>query len=327
MQKLLRFSSDALPERDRVAVWTELFSRYVLGVQHQPIGDERFSQHATLRRLDDMSLALMSCSPFRASRTGTLLADGNDNLNLIINLSGTMDYRQLGRETVVGPHEGVLISGAEHCVGGATGASRTLMIGVPRQRIAGVLADPEARLCRTLPASEPMRLILSYVQSADKFTFESPGLAEAFATHLQELMLLAIGATQHGEEAARGHGLRAARLVAIKLDIKRLLGRSDLSIAALAQRHRVTTRHIQKLFESEGTTFTEYVIEQRLGEARRMLADQRFAGSSIGDVAFKVGFGDLPHFTRSFRRRFGMTPSEAREQACRDSPDGGNTAV
>jgi AraC-like DNA-binding protein len=131
-------------------------------------------------------------------------------------------------------------------------------------------------------------------------------------------MVLAMGATRDGEEMARGRGLRAARLAAIKLDIGRSLGRNDLSIGALALRHGVTTRYIQKLFESEGATFTEYVIERRLLDAKRMLADPRFADQNIGDIALKAGFGDLPHFTRSFRRRFGMTPSDAREQARRD---------
>ncbi|MGO8911050.1 MAG: helix-turn-helix transcriptional regulator [Bradyrhizobium sp.] len=119
-------------------------------------------------------------------------------------------------------------------------------------------------------------------------------------------------------ELARGRGLRVARLAAIKLDIGRSLGRNDLSITALSLRHGVTPRYIQKLFEAEGTTFTGYVIERRLLEASRMLADPRFANHNIGEVALKAGFGDLPYFTRSFRRRFGMTPSDAREQARRD---------
>jgi AraC-like DNA-binding protein len=33
----------------------------------------------------------------------------------------------------------------------------------------------------------------------------------------------------------------------------------------------------------------------------------------------EVGFGDLSYFNRSFRRRFGMTPSDARQHARRDT--------
>jgi AraC-like DNA-binding protein len=321
MQQFLRFSTDNLPERDRVAIWIEVFGRYIVANKLEAAGSNPFSQNATMRSLPGLSLASMSCSGFRAWRTGEMLADGNDNLNIIINIAGSAEYRQFGRETLVNPHQAVLMSSGEECHGLSPVASRALMIGVPRQTVAAMVGDPEAMLCRTLPSSETLRLITSYVQSTDRLSFEAPGVAQAFATHLQDLMALAIGATRDGEELARGRGLRAARLAAIKVEIGRSLGRGDLSIRGLALRNGVTPRYIQKLFESDGTTFTEYLIEQRLLEARRLLSDPEFAGYGIGDIALRAGFGDLPHFTRSFRRRFGMTPSDAREQAARESRD------
>jgi AraC-like DNA-binding protein len=45
-----------------------------------------------------------------------------------------------------------------------------------------------------------------------------------------------------------------------------------------------------------------------------MLADARYAALGIGTIAYDVGFGDLSYFFRSFRRRFGMTPSDMRAQ-------------
>ena len=72
------------------------------------------------------------------------------------------------------------------------------------------------------------------------------------------------------------------------------------------------------LFESEGTTFTEYVLEQRLTCAYHMLADSARHDWTISAIAFEVGFGNLSYFNRVFRRRFGMTPSDAR-RAGRDS--------
>jgi AraC-like DNA-binding protein len=318
MQQLLRFSTDALPERDRLAIWREVFGRYVVKVEIEPLGTDGFSQSATLRNLPGLSLASMSSTSIRAARTPQLIADGNDSLNLAVNIAGTTEYRQLGRETVIGSYEAVLVSTADEGDVVSPGAKRGLSIIVPRQTIATMVRDPEDMICRPLPRAEVLRLLISYAQSTDKLDLESPGLGRAFATHVQDLMALAIGATRDGEEIARGRGLRAARLAAIKIDIGRSLGRNDLSIGALALRHGVTPRYIQKLFETEGATFTEYVIERRLLEARRMLTDPRFAGHSIGDIALKAGFGDLPYFTRSFRRRFGMTPSDAREQARRD---------
>ena len=54
------------------------------------------------------------------------------------------------------------------------------------------------------------------------------------------------------------------------------------------------------------------MLAQRLARTQRMLIDPRLAGRAITAIAFDAGFGDLSHFNRTFRRRFGMTPSEVR---------------
>jgi AraC-like DNA-binding protein len=47
---------------------------------------------------------------------------------------------------------------------------------------------------------------------------------------------------------------------AIKADIARNLPDGDISAATLARGQRVSPRYVQKLFESEGTTLSRYVL-------------------------------------------------------------------
>jgi AraC-like DNA-binding protein len=88
-------------------------------------------------------------------------------------------------------------------------------------------------------------------------------------------------------------------------------------VAIVAAQQEVTPRYVHMLFETDGVTFSEYVTTQRLTRAQRILRDSRFAHQTIAAIALSVGFGDLSYFNRTFRRRFGMTPSDAREQARR----------
>jgi AraC-like DNA-binding protein len=83
-------------------------------------------------------------------------------------------------------------------------------------------------------------------------------------------------------------------------------------LTALAARHCVTPRYVQTLFEGEGTTFSQFLRGERLARVHRMLRDPRHAGHSISGIAYDAGFGDLSHFNRAFRRRYGATPSEMR---------------
>ena len=160
---------------------------------------------------------------------------------------------------------------------------------------------------RAIPKrTEALRLLSDYIGRLHALQLASPELLQVAVTHVYDLAALAIGATRDATEMAKDRGLRAARMGAIKADIRTNLVREALSINEIASRQRVTPRYIQMLFEGEGTTFTEFVLNERLMRAHRMLTDLRFADRLISTIAFDVGFGDLSSFNNSFRRRFGL---------------------
>jgi AraC-like DNA-binding protein len=101
-------------------------------------------------------------------------------------------------------------------------------------------------------------------------------------------------------------------MAAVKAHIKQNLSSRELNLGAVAARQHLTPRYIQRLFEREGTTFSEFVLGERLARARSLLADPRHGNHTISTIAFEVGFNDLSYFNRTFRRRYGMTPSELR---------------
>ena len=152
----------------------------------------------------------------------------------------------------------------------------------------------------------------------------SPALCRAAVTHVHDLIALAIGATGDGAELASRRGLRAARLRAVKADILSNLGTRDLTVSAVARRQGVTPRYVHMLFEAEGTTFSQFVLSQRLMLARRRLADPLRDQMTITEIAYETGFGDLSYFNRMFRRNYGATPREMRNNVDIQSYFGGS---
>ena len=310
----IRFSTDALPERDRLPYLREAFGRSIIGLELEPLqgGPVRFA--ASLHAFDGLRAISARTSGMAIRRTRPLLADGNDDLVLSINLSGVCLPSQVGRECRLDAGSAVLMSCAD--VGGFVRPrqARYLTLFVPRRRLSAMAVNPEDALARPIPAdTEALRLLIDYVETAlGKQRLTSPELRQLFSTHVRDLVALAVGATRETGEVARGRGLRAARLSAIKGDIMGQLDNEGLCVADAAVRRGVTPRYVQMLFESEGTTFTQYVLKQRLARALRMLADPRHQGRTISAIAFEVGFGNLSYFNRTFRRHCGMTPSDAR---------------
>ncbi|WP_445491699.1 helix-turn-helix transcriptional regulator [Rhodopseudomonas sp. RCAM05734] len=101
---------------------------------------------------------------------------------------------------------------------------------------------------------------------------------------------------------------------AVKGEVLAQLGRDNLSAETIALSLRISANYVRKLFQIEGLSFSEYVLGLRLERALAMLHDPRLAGRTISSIAMAAGFSDISYFNRSFRRRFGMTPSEARNQ-------------
>jgi AraC-like DNA-binding protein len=110
-------------------------------------------------------------------------------------------------------------------------------------------------------------------------------------------------------------GGREGRLAAIKAHITEHLRQRSLSVAVVAARQGVTPRYVQMLFEAEGTTFSQYVVGERLALAHRLLVDRRTSVWTIRAIAIDAGFADISYFNRAFRRHYGASPSRVREAA------------
>jgi AraC-like DNA-binding protein len=166
---------------------------------------------------------------------------------------------------------------------------------------------------RIVPRTEALQYLMGYVGFLEAQQIPADAeLARATALHMRDLFALALGASRDAAVVAEGRGLRAARLQAMKRYIADNLSDGNLTVRAVAARHRVTPRYVQRLFESEGTTFSEYVLDQRLACVHRMLPDPRYAGWTVSAIALEAGFGDVSYFNRRFRHRFGASPTQCR---------------
>jgi AraC-like DNA-binding protein len=87
---------------------------------------------------------------------------------------------------------------------------------------------------------------------------------------------------------------------------------SKNSVPELATMAKCTPDHFIRLFrEATGTTPHQYLIERRLQRAVTLLAN----GERPSDVATILGFYDASAFTRAFKRRFNVPPSQYAQEA------------
>jgi AraC-like DNA-binding protein len=307
-----RFSTDAFPERERLTAWREVFGRTVCNLDIEPLDPDRFHSEATVCQLPGLGVLFATSGAMHLRHTQELIKDGD--LSFMAAPSCAFTAAQLDRNPVCEPGDGVLMTNAE--VGSMTlaSASRFITFRVPTAAIEPLVPDLGAAIARAIPAGNAaLQLLVGYLASAlDIGALASPELEQLAVTHVYDLLAMALGATRDAADVAQGRGIRAARLRAIKADILTHLGQHGMSLDAVASRHAISPVYIRKLFASEGSSFSRFVLEQRLERAHRLLNDARFTHHTIAALALRAGFADLSYFNRAFRRRYGVSPSDLR---------------
>jgi AraC-like DNA-binding protein len=118
-----------------------------------------------------------------------------------------------------------------------------------------------------------------------------------------------------GERSPEAH--RRTLTLRIKAFIRRRLGDPALTREAIAAAHHISTSHLHRLFQDDGTGVMAWIRQQRIEHARRDLADPEWHAVPIHQIAARWGFTHHADFTRAFRNTYGLPPSEYRRQAQR----------
>lgn len=311
MQKL---SNHDVPAREKLSYLHDFVGSSVAGLRFTPHADDDFEFELALRGLDgDALVGEARYSPLRIERTRELTADGRNNYMLTIH---DTDYEleiEGGRTFHVAKGDIVIVNESVRHSLALPGVQVTAIV-LDERQMAGLSPAIRSEPLHRVPATVPGAVLLAGYARMLLDTPADEAAARLAGGHLHELTALAL--EQRLDRPARETaGIGGARLAMIKEDIARNLTDPELDIDTIARRQGVSPRYVQRLFEREGTTFSEYLRAARLDFARDTLAagDPR----TISAIAFDAGFGDLSHFNKAFRRRFGATPSDIRTAALR----------
>jgi AraC-like DNA-binding protein len=309
---VFHFSTDAFSKQSRLASWREVVCRTIVNLDIETSRADDFHSHATVCQLPGLGLVFVDTVAMHMTHSRELIRD--DDLSFMAAPTCAWAASQLGRDSTCKPGEGMLLNNAEVGSISLTSDARFTSFRVPIAAIEPLVFDVHAAVARPIAADNPaLKLLVSYLEGArDTQALVTPELQRLAVTHVYDILAMALGATRDADEIARGRGMRAARLHAVKTFVSRNFNRQDLSVGSVAVHLGVTPRYIHMLFENETESFSEFLLAQRLTHVHQALTDQRFAGRSISTIAFDSGFSDLSSFNRAFRRRFGMTPSEVR---------------
>lgn len=312
------FSTETHPERDRMAFFHEVVARHIAGRTFNAVAETRIkAEIKALTLLEGVTVATGSYSPIIGLRTRELLRDGRDDYLLTVHTHDHEVSVDGGRPMLIPAGNLMLISEAMRSQFQLP-ATVVKVLSLQRSRLQSLVPRIDMEAFHQVPAvADGMPLLTGYADILRTAPPQGDVARGVAAGHLYDLVALVLDAFVSGGATRNGTGLRAARLDLVKREIQRHLQDADFGIEDAARSQGISPRYIQRLFEAKGTTFSEFLRDSRLDLAFERLRLAAPGESSITMLAYDCGFQDLSSFNRSFRRRYGATPSDIRADGLR----------
>lgn len=300
-----RFSTDGLAENARVDFWNGLASQTFTALTIDPAERSGFRGELTRVQSGDFGMALATSSSAEVKRVPRPFDAGEPEhaLFLHLQLKGASRCAQDGREAELGFGDIAVCDSARPYRLALSENNEMLVVKLPGDRALGRAPATPALTGHRLAADGARSGLLSRFLGQAWASIEAGVGDAAWSQAVCEATLALLDLAVSDPDAEEGVRARLRRR-ACEL-IERELCDPDLNTAFVAQALGVTPRYLQMAFADVGLTASDHIRARRLELARRRLRPER----SVTEVAYELGFGDLTYFSRTFRRRFGVTPS------------------
>ena len=258
---------------------------------------------------------VQTSTPHSVHRTPGLIRRGSSELyRVVLAMSGRPRLEQDGRTAQLRPGEFAIYDFARPYELAYDAAVQLAVFGFPRDLLA-LPADSAGRLTAVPIAGDQgtgalaSPLLRRVVLDLETYR---PASAARLCTVMMDLLTTAV-AERADQTASLQIELRERTLlVRIHAFIEQHLGEADMSPGVVAAAHHVSVRYLHRLFEAEETTVAAWIRRRRLERCRRDLADPALGAVPVAALAARWGLPDSAHFSRLFRRTYGLPPAEYR---------------
>jgi AraC-like DNA-binding protein len=304
------FEISALPELRVVAAWERHNAESLVELTCRVPEHLRFRAREVNLQLDRLHLALVRGTPHTVERDEPMVRTRpGDAIVVYAALRGDALWEHAGSRRVVRPGQ-VLVCDVDRPFFRSFGHGlEELAVKVPRSAFAEItgMATVGAPLVVNAAGAGADPCARALVRLVGR----SVGPAAVPADERTILELVSVIAT--GGRV----GLPLARRAAARVFIDDHLTDRSLSAADVAAAAGISERHLSRLFAETGASVPQHILARRLDLAYSLLARPESRERRIVEVASACGFTSIAYFGEAFKRRFGTTAGNARDQAHR----------
>ena len=315
MTATLEFSTAQSPAHDRSGHWNAAIIDAYFPLELQFQNPARFDGRLTRMALGHVGLSRLTSSPVIYERRRSHIREAREEEYLVtMPRSAPVSFRQLGRDVRCDPGGFILERGDEPYRFMYEKPNDLYVLKVSRKALSERVRNPDRFCAQVIDATSGTAGLFAAMvdQTQQRINDMGRPAAETVGRHLMELLGLALDENS-GAATSDVSGVRAAHLLRVERFIRDHLKDAALSPDLIAQGCGISKRYLHDLFKDVNGTVSQQIRDQRLIAARDRLAVSRRI--TIAEVAYRFGFSDQAQFSRLFKARFGVTPSEMQRAA------------
>lgn len=233
-----------------------------------------------------------------------------DEFILVTPVSTSLVYKQFGRVAEVPQGGNVLLDARSPYEFQRRAAGAIVCHHLPGFLLRAVTPHPEDLCARPIMPSGLGAVLQQLVTSIWRQIDE---IDDSERNLLMSNVAALLPAACHKESIRRPPPGREPHLMRVTRHIEDHLQDPDLSARSVASAIGISPSHLYATARSNGVTIGGMIQAMRLERCARDFRTTKSAAPRITEVAFRWGFSDAAHFSRAFRRHFGMSPSEYRD--------------
>ena len=310
----MQISTDGARLPDRVAFWADLVCAHLVQVECNSVVDPtHFFGSVTKMSLPQIEIARIRAGGQIVRRTSGLLREAERGVVLInIQRSGCSRLRQSGRDALLNVGDlAIYSSDSPYELAFESDFDQTVLM-FSKDTLPSLRDNLDSMGAIAVRGTDTATRFLTNL--VDVVFDAGDDLRPELTNALQQTLFQSIlAATAHlPQRGAATESLARHHLARIRQYACNNLSDPQLSVVRIANGVGLSPSHVHRLMAGEPQTLMEWVSEKRLLVCQMDLASAWSVSESISQIAFRHGFIDMSHFSRAYRRRFGMSPRESR---------------
>ncbi|MET7503252.1 helix-turn-helix domain-containing protein [Streptomyces microflavus] len=324
------FDSTTLPTEQRFEWWCETVNQSVSPTRQTSSHAADFAGTVAFLTMGPVQTSTLAFPSVHSQRSAALIRQSDpETYELTLVLGGQMWISQNRNEVATTANEFLMWNSSHPYSGRAlsgdsVGASRAIIVHLPRALLPLPHARVDELLAQGLPAADGMGAVLA--RHLCSIMEQGPALTEADCTALGPVTLdLAAAFLAHRlGMLGRVEPEARSRMLLARIDhfIDANLSNPALSPLDIAARHHIALRTLHALFRQRERTVSATIRHRRLEGARIDLADPHCRAIPVHAIAARWGFTNAAGFSRAFRSTYGSTPQAHRRRANEDTVSG-----